>query len=174
MNSLALAFAVVTVILNGTAQLLLRQAAMSGAVPTSPLTLVKNAWFVCGLAAYGVSVLTWLLVLRRVPLSVAAPFVALVYVIVPLASRLFFDDPVTVRMWLGMALVRPDDESPDDAFTHVAVHLRVHRSRRSARNAAHDVQWFKCLPARVMPVVGEKHDRAPRKPAKPVEQGVER
>jgi drug/metabolite transporter (DMT)-like permease len=104
-NSFAAAFAMVTVILNCTAQLLLRQAAMSGAVPTAPLTLVKNVWFLCGLAAYGISVLTWLLVLRRVPLSIAAPFVALVYVLVPVASRVLFDDPLTGRMWLGMAFV---------------------------------------------------------------------
>jgi undecaprenyl phosphate-alpha-L-ara4N flippase subunit ArnE len=98
-------FALVTVLLNGGAQLLLRQAAMTGAVPTNPLTLIRNAWFMAGLLLYGVSVLTWLFVLRRVPLSIAAPFVALVYVLVPLASRLFFSDTITARMWLGMLLV---------------------------------------------------------------------
>jgi undecaprenyl phosphate-alpha-L-ara4N flippase subunit ArnE len=98
-------FALVTVILNGSAQLLLRQAALSGAVPTAPLTLVRNPWFMVGLAAYACSVLTWLVVLRRVPLSLAAPFVALVYVAVPLASRVLFDDHINPRMWLGMLLV---------------------------------------------------------------------
>jgi undecaprenyl phosphate-alpha-L-ara4N flippase subunit ArnE len=67
--------------------------------------MLKNGWFLVGLSAYGVSVLTWLFVLRRVPLAVAAPFVALVYVLVPLASRLFFADQVTSRMWIGMLLV---------------------------------------------------------------------
>lgn len=105
MSSVAVLFATLTVLLNGSAQLLLRKAALTGAVPTNPLSLIKNPWFVSGLAAYGVSVLTWLFVLKRVPLAVAAPFVALVYVLVPLASRLVFSDAVSPRMWLGMALI---------------------------------------------------------------------
>jgi undecaprenyl phosphate-alpha-L-ara4N flippase subunit ArnE len=104
-NAVSGLFAMVTVVLNGSAQLLLRQAAMTGAVPTSPMSLIRNVWFMMGLAAYGTSVLTWLFVLRRVPLSVAAPFVALVYVLVPLASRVLFADSVSTKMWLGMLLV---------------------------------------------------------------------
>ncbi|HEX7671551.1 MAG TPA: hypothetical protein VF395_18285 [Polyangiaceae bacterium] len=50
--------------------------------------MLRNGWFMMGLAAYGGNVLTWLFVLRPIPLSVAAPFVALVYVLVPLASPL--------------------------------------------------------------------------------------
>ncbi|HVW24687.1 MAG TPA: EamA family transporter [Polyangiaceae bacterium] len=105
MSSSALIFALVTVVLNGGAQLLLRKAALTGAVPSAPLSLLKNAFFMCGLVAYAASVLSWLLVLRKVPLSIAAPFIALVYVIVPLASRALFDDRITTRMWTGMVLV---------------------------------------------------------------------
>jgi undecaprenyl phosphate-alpha-L-ara4N flippase subunit ArnE len=104
-NSSAVFFALVTVVLNGSAQLLLRKAALTGAVPTAPLSLLSNAFFMAGLVTYAGSVLTWLLVLRRVPLSVAAPFVALVYVLVPVASRAVFDDRITTRMWAGMLLV---------------------------------------------------------------------
>lgn len=78
---------------------------MTGAVPANPMSLVRNAWFLAGLAAYGVSVLAWLIVLRRVPLSIAAPFVALVYVLVPVASRVLFSDPINTKMWVGMLLV---------------------------------------------------------------------
>ncbi len=105
MNAVSASFAVVTVLLNGSAQLLLRKAALSGATPSNPLSLLTNVWFVIGLAAYGFSVLTWLVVLRRVPLSIAAPFIALVYVLVPIASRTLFAEAVTTRMWLGMLLV---------------------------------------------------------------------
>jgi len=104
-NPAAILFALVTVLLNGGAQLLLRKAALTGASPTNPLSLVKNAWFLTGLAAYAISVLTWLFVLRRVPLAVAAPFIALVYVLVPLASRLLFEDTVSTKMWIGMLFV---------------------------------------------------------------------
>lgn len=105
MSPVSAVFAFVTVVLNGSAQLLLRKAALTGASPTAPFTMLKNPWFMIGLAAYALSVLTWLFVLRRVPLAVAAPFVALVYVLVPLASLLVFDDVVSPKMWLGMLLV---------------------------------------------------------------------
>lgn len=105
MSPLATLFALVTVVLNGGAQLLLRKAALSGAIPTSPASLLKNPWFLAGIAAYGFSVLSWLFVLKRVPLAIAAPFVALVYVLVPLASRFIFQDTIHPRMWVGMLLV---------------------------------------------------------------------
>lgn len=57
------------------------------------------------MALYGISVLTWLSVLKRTPLAVAAPFVALVYVIVPLLSRSVFGDVITHCMWIGMGFV---------------------------------------------------------------------
>ncbi len=105
MSGVAALFATITVLLNAGAQLLLRQAAMTGATPGAPLTLVRNLWFLVGLVAYGLSVLTWLFVLKRVPLSVAAPFVAFVYVLVPVAARILFGDAISPRMWLGMLLV---------------------------------------------------------------------
>jgi drug/metabolite transporter (DMT)-like permease len=125
MNSASLLFALITVVLNGSAQLLLRKAALTGAVPTVPVTLLRNPFFLGGLVAYAASVLTWLLVLRRVPLSIAAPFVALVYVLVPLASRTVFDDRISTRMWAGMLLValgvslvaKGGQETPKDADT---------------------------------------------------------
>jgi drug/metabolite transporter (DMT)-like permease len=101
----SLVFALITVVLNGSAQLLLRKAALTGAVPAMPVTLLRNVWFLVGLVAYAGSVLTWLRVLGDVPLSVAAPFVALVYVLVPLASRVVFDDTINAKMWMGMILV---------------------------------------------------------------------
>ncbi len=105
MKGSALLFAVITVVLNSAAQLLLRKAAVTGATPTLPLSLLKSPWFMSGIVAYAVSVLTWLLVLKQVRLAVAAPFVALVYVAVPLASRQLFADQISGRMWLGMAFV---------------------------------------------------------------------
>jgi len=67
------------------------RAAACGAqrIPLGRLTLVASPMFIGGVAAYAVSVLTWLAVLKRVPLSIATPFIALVYVIVPVAARYF-------------------------------------------------------------------------------------
>ncbi len=84
---------------------MLRQAALSGAEPTRPLTLLASGWFLSGVGSYGVSVLTWLHVLRDTPLSIATPFIAIVYVAVPLVSRPLFGDVISLRMALGMFLV---------------------------------------------------------------------
>ena len=105
MSRSALVFAILTVLLNGGAQLLLRQAALGDAEPARPLSLLKSGWFMGGVASYGISVLTWLAVLKSTPLAVATPFVAIVYVAVPLASRYVFGDAISPRMWIGMALV---------------------------------------------------------------------
>lgn len=104
MGRVALIFALITVVLNGGAQLLLRRAALTGAEPTNPVSLI-NIWFLCGIASYAISVMTWLLVLKRTTLAVATPFVAMVYILVPLASRFVFGDTITGRMWIGMLLV---------------------------------------------------------------------
>jgi drug/metabolite transporter (DMT)-like permease len=105
MSTSDVVLALLTVALNSAAQLLLRAAALGGATPTSPVTLLKSPLFLGALMFYGVSVLTWVAVLKRVPLPTAIPFVALMYVLVPLSARVVFDDPLTWRMMGGMLLV---------------------------------------------------------------------
>ena len=58
-----------------------------------------------GLTLFGVSALFWLVVLSRVDLSVAYPFVGLSYIIVVLFSRLFLNEHVTALRWLGVVVV---------------------------------------------------------------------
>ena len=58
-----------------------------------------------GLTLFGVSALFWLVVLSRVDLSVAYPFVGLSYIIVVLFSRLFLNEQVTALRWLGVVVV---------------------------------------------------------------------
>jgi len=58
-----------------------------------------------GLTLFGISALFWLVVLSRVDLSVAYPFVGLSYIIVVLFSRLFLNEQVTALRWLGVVVV---------------------------------------------------------------------
>ena len=58
-----------------------------------------------GLTLFGVSALFWLVVLSRVDLSVAYPFVGLSYIIVVLFSRIFLNEHVTALRWLGVVIV---------------------------------------------------------------------
>lgn len=65
---------------------------------TTPLVLL-------GLAFYGVSSIFWLVVLSRVDLSYAYPLLAMMYVLIPLASKYILHETVPPRRWLGIAVV---------------------------------------------------------------------
>jgi len=58
-----------------------------------------------GLTLFGISAVFWLVVLSRVDLSVAYPFVGLSYVVVVLFARLFLNEQVTALRWLGVVVV---------------------------------------------------------------------
>lgn len=58
-----------------------------------------------GLFLFGISAIFWLVVLTRVPLSVAYPFVGFTYIIVVLWSRYVLDESVPPLRWLGVAIV---------------------------------------------------------------------
>lgn len=57
-----------------------------------------------GVASYALSSVVWLVVLSRVPLSVAYPFGALAYVVV-LAVALFTGERISAGRWIGVLLI---------------------------------------------------------------------
>lgn len=77
-------------------------AGVAGVVGFAPLA---SAWTWLGVVVYVVSLLSWLHVLRFVPLSVAFPLVNCVHVFVPLGSLLFLHERVSLMRWLGIAIV---------------------------------------------------------------------
>jgi drug/metabolite transporter (DMT)-like permease len=58
-----------------------------------------------GLALFGVSALFWLIVLSKVDLSFAYPFVGLSYIIIVLVARLILHEHVPSMRWVGVAIV---------------------------------------------------------------------
>jgi drug/metabolite transporter (DMT)-like permease len=58
-----------------------------------------------GLFLFGVSAMFWLVVLTRLPLSVAYPFVGLTYIIVVFWSRYVLGETVPPLRWLGVGFV---------------------------------------------------------------------
>jgi multidrug transporter EmrE-like cation transporter len=58
-----------------------------------------------GLLLFAVSALFWLVVLSRVPLSVAYPSVGMSYVFVVLFSRLWLHEEVPPLRWLGVVVI---------------------------------------------------------------------
>lgn len=58
-----------------------------------------------GLAVYAVSAMFWLVVLSRVPLSFAYPFVGIAYVLVVAFARLFLHENVPALRWVGVVII---------------------------------------------------------------------
>ncbi|MDQ4095507.1 MAG: SMR family transporter [Actinomycetota bacterium] len=58
-----------------------------------------------GLVLFGVSALFWLVVLSRVPLSVAYPFVGVSYILIVLFARVFLHEHVPTLRWIGVIVV---------------------------------------------------------------------
>jgi multidrug transporter EmrE-like cation transporter len=69
------------------------------------MAVLANGQVIAGLSFYFVSAMVWLVVLSRVPLSVAYPLVGFSYVIVMLASRTLFSEPITAVRWMGAVFI---------------------------------------------------------------------
>ena len=83
-----------------------------GARITSPvedfpslLMLICQPVLICAIALYGVATIFYLIALQRVPLSVAYAFGAVGFIIVPLASAIFFSEVLTLRYAFGVGLI---------------------------------------------------------------------
>lgn len=58
-----------------------------------------------GLALFGISALFWLVVISRVPLSLAYPFVGLSYIVVVALDKVVFGEDVPGLRWVGVLIV---------------------------------------------------------------------
>lgn len=66
---------------------------------------LSSWWTWAGIVCYIASFLSWLHVLRFVPLSIAFPLINVVHVLVPLGALLFLHEPVSFRRWIGIGLI---------------------------------------------------------------------
>lgn len=64
-----------------------------------------NPYVLLGLIGYFLGALVWLLVLTRLPLSVAYPCISLGYVIVAISSKFIFQEHISVIRWIGIATI---------------------------------------------------------------------
>ncbi len=69
------------------------------------VALMLCPWFWLALMLYGAATLLWIGILQKVPLSLAYPFVALGFIIVPLASWGLFREPLNWSYAGGVALI---------------------------------------------------------------------
>lgn len=66
---------------------------------------VKEPLLWIGLILFGISALFWLVVLSRVALSLAYPFVGISYVVVVALARFFFHEHVPTLRWVGVSVI---------------------------------------------------------------------
>jgi drug/metabolite transporter (DMT)-like permease len=69
------------------------------------LMIFKSPLMIGGLILYGVGALSWIMVLSRLNLSYAYPFLALNFVLIALVSRLVLGEPIPLMRWMGIVLI---------------------------------------------------------------------
>jgi drug/metabolite transporter (DMT)-like permease len=105
-----------SVVIAALAQLTLKhgmtQVTRQGSVPLDlgqPIETVRrvvlNASVIAGLSLFVLSAAVWLVVLSKVSLSFAYPFVSLTYVLILFFDRLALHDSVSGVRWAGVALI---------------------------------------------------------------------
>ncbi|CAB3804026.1 EamA family transporter [Pararobbsia alpina] len=87
-------------------QILFKQAALFGSTKHGLIEAwVLSPWIWIAGAVYFVATVLWIYVLRFAPLSVAYPFMALAFVLVPIASRLVFGDHLRPMQMFGALVI---------------------------------------------------------------------
>ena len=87
-----------------TGQILFKQAALRMGEHLNIISFVLNGWLTAALVLYGAATILWVLILRTTPLSIAYPFAALGFIIVPIASYFIFKEEITLT-YIGGALL---------------------------------------------------------------------
>jgi multidrug transporter EmrE-like cation transporter len=113
MTMLTLTFIFISVFLSVVAQVLLKhgmsnesvQAALSTDVLTAGVAIFANVSVVAGLAAYVSSAGIWLLVLSKIDVSKAYPFVGIGFIGTMMFAYWFLNEPLTPTKVIGTLLV---------------------------------------------------------------------
>lgn len=113
MNPVVFLLIVVSVCLSAFAQISLKagmaglasRGGLSGGGVSALAQAFTQPYVLAGLALYGLGAMVWMLVLARLDVSVAYPFVALGFIVVMLLGAFFFGEPITLVKLAGTALV---------------------------------------------------------------------
>lgn len=103
---------IASVTFNAAAQVLLRKAMVSAA-PLPPLDapvqlvlhLAANLYLWGGLVCFAGSILVWLGVLSRIPVSVAYPMASLGYIVAAIGGAVFLGEVITLWRAVGLLLI---------------------------------------------------------------------
>jgi drug/metabolite transporter (DMT)-like permease len=68
-------------------------------------SILTSPFVLLGLFFYGLGALAWIMVLRRMDLSHAYPFLALNFVLIALVSRFVLGEEVPLLRWMGILVI---------------------------------------------------------------------
>lgn len=113
MNLISFGLILFGVLLNATAQLLLKAGTNSVGAFTFArenilpigVKLATEPHIIGGLGCYVISVVVWIMALSRVPVSVAYPMLSIGYVVNAMAAWYLFGEAVTPMRLLGIAII---------------------------------------------------------------------
>ncbi|MEZ5775994.1 MAG: EamA family transporter [Hyphomicrobiaceae bacterium] len=102
-----------TVLTNAAAQIMLKQGMLgigafdlqAASLPQTVLRIALDPWVFLGLATFVISMCSHLVVLSRVELSYAYPFLSLAYVVVAVYAYLVFREDVSTLRIAGIGLI---------------------------------------------------------------------
>lgn len=113
MNAISFSLILAGVILNAAGQLLLKAGTNAvghfdfhlGNVLPIGLKLAFNPFILSGMAAYGVSLVVWIMALSRVPVSIAYPMLSIGYVINAFIAWHWFGEALGAQKLLGIGCI---------------------------------------------------------------------
>jgi len=82
----------------------LAELAMTGPMAVA-LLILRSPLVMLGLLMYGIGALAWIVVLSRLDLSYAYPFLALNFVLVAIISRVVLSEAIPGLRWLGIGFI---------------------------------------------------------------------
>jgi multidrug transporter EmrE-like cation transporter len=82
------------------------------------VSLASSPWVWIAMAMAGLAFIAWMVVLKRIPLSFAYPFVSLTFPLVAIGSVFIFDEKVNPLQMVGLVLI----------LAGVAMHVRFANS----------------------------------------------
>ena len=93
----------ITVILNASAQLVLKKGAET--LVNNTIEYIFNIYIIFGIFIYALSVLTWIYVLSKTDVSYAYPFLSLGYIITTIGGFYYFNEDINIGKITGILIV---------------------------------------------------------------------
>lgn len=94
----------IALILRSLASVFAKQVALTS-IGQGVYGMVVNVWFLGELFTLGLQAVVWVMVLRRIALSVAYPFMSLVFALNLLAAGLIFGEPILPQHIIGITVI---------------------------------------------------------------------